>query len=218
MTIVYELAEVKDGTKVENAGDLAKLAAELGLEVQARRYSKSSVEDCFTPLTADERLIWDAYCPTAYWLKADPNNNKMISDYAFDTVPEPVLRHWKAIRDNFAFDNFMIKTTEKTAYKDPLLIGTHGENRYLLARWGQEAPDLVPLTEVAKRLLLRRVRQLSECTGVLFKRNLPNAVAHRMNYYISNELWRELAPTLRVLRLPYPLSGEDIKALIKSGA
>lgn len=151
--MIYELTSVKDATKVENNEELAKIAEELGLEVQARRYSKRSVEDCFTRLTADEIAIWMAYCPMAYWLKADSKANKLIQDYAFDTIPGPVLRHWKVIRDDFAFDNFMIRTTERTEHMDPLLMGTHGANVYLLARWGEEAPGLLSYPEVAKKVL-----------------------------------------------------------------
>lgn len=206
--MIYELAKVKDATKVTNSEELAKIAEELGLEIQARRYRCRSVKDCFTPLTEDEWQIWAEHCPTRYWWRADPKHNLLIKDYAFDTIPGPVLQHWKAVRDEFAFDNFVIRTTEKTQHKDPLLLGTHGEASYLLARWGEEAPDLLPLIEVAKRVFAKSIQEAWADSSNPFR--LGEAVTD-MKRYIDRR--PHLSAAMRVLGLP-PVTKSNFLALL----
>lgn len=212
--MIYELAKVKDATKVENNEELARIAAALGLEVQARRYSKRSVEDCFTSLTDDEWKVWRVYCPTPYWLKADPKHNRLLKDYGFDTIPGPVLRHWKMLSDEFAFDNFIIRTTEKTPHIDPLLLGTLGQSIYLLARWGEEAPGLLTLKEVATRMLKQHVQSAWNNCSVMFESNRPHKAADYLRTRVNYGNADEVRPALRILGLSDSIRAEEIKVLI----
>ncbi len=134
-----------------DCAEAANLAKELGLELQAKRYEKPLAEVAFTAMTDDEILIWRQHCPTTYF--QPPTVNRSLGDYAFDTVPVEVMRHWKAIKDNYAFDSYQIWTTERTpSVSDPLLIGVLGQKLYLLARWGLESPESAPLHKVARDL------------------------------------------------------------------
>ena len=146
--MAHVLAVFKEQTK-ENQSEAVSLASELGLDRQAERYSKNRVEDAFKALSRDELEIWDSFCSCHYGVKTQP---KSLSDYSFDTVPVEVMRHWKNIKDNYSFDEYQIWTTEKAQITDPLLIGFLGNSRYLLARWGLESPESLPLRDVAKNL------------------------------------------------------------------
>jgi hypothetical protein len=125
----------------------ASLAAQLGLKKQAERYARAcSVERDFVPMSVDEQTVWFAFCPKMYRSTREGE----LENYSFDTIPAEVIEYWARIKQNYAFDSFTIRTTEKVA--DPLLIGWFGQAAYLLARWGLESPEDLPLREVAKRV------------------------------------------------------------------
>ena len=135
-----------------NGAEAAKLAAELGLKVQADRYEKPLAEHAFTPLTDDEATLWMHHCPTRYTTTGG-ERVRDLTQYAFDNVPVEVMRHWKAIKENYAFDRYEIWTTERTpATTDPLLVGFIGTKLYLLARWGLESPEAAPLKDIARSI------------------------------------------------------------------
>lgn len=140
----------------EASTEAASLARELGLEVMARRYEKALAENVFTPLTEDEVLIWAYHCPTRYIPGTENNGNwKKLEVYAFDSIPVEVMKHWKSIKDNYAFDHFEVWTTERVQQRnltDPLLIGVIGQKFYLLARWGLESPENVSVRDLAKKI------------------------------------------------------------------
>jgi hypothetical protein len=147
--MTHVLAELKIIPKTQ-CNEAASLAKELGLDVQARRYEKPLAEDAFTALSGDEVMIWQRYCPTRY-IPGGGQDVRKLEEYAFDSVPIEVMRHWKAIKDNYAFDRYEVWTTERTARaNDPLLIGVLGTKLYLLARWGLESPGDLSLKEVAE--------------------------------------------------------------------
>jgi len=133
------------------SNEASTLAKELGLELQAKRYEKPLAEDAFKALTADEVELWGHHCPTRY-APGGFERQRKLEDYAFDNVPVEVMRHWKSIKDNYAFDRYEIWTTERTANQDPLLIGALGTHLYLLARWGLESPDQLPLKQIAQNI------------------------------------------------------------------
>lgn len=133
--------------------EAAALAGELGLAIQVKRYRKASAEKAFQNLTNDEMVIWSSHCPTRYASGEDLTRGyQPLSGYAFDIVPIEVMRHWKSIKDNYAFDRYEIWTTEKTKNTDPLLLGTLGPHLFLLARWGLESPGQLSLTDIAKSI------------------------------------------------------------------
>jgi hypothetical protein len=148
--MAHVLAQLKLVPKTE-CSEAVALAKELGLELQAKRYEKPLAEDAFKALTADEGELWSWHCPTRYILGGGEQRRK-LEEYAFDSVPVEVMRHWKAIKDNYAFDRYEIWTTERTAHQDPLLIGILGTHLYLLARWGLESPDQLPLKQIAQNI------------------------------------------------------------------
>lgn len=138
-----------------DCAEAAALAKELGLDLQAKRYEKPLAENVFTPLSDDERIVWENYCPTRY-VPGGVGELRALEQYAFDSVPIEVMRHWKAIKDNYAFDRYEIWTTERRPQAaDPLLIGYIGQKVYLLARWGLESPESMPLKAVAKAVAQR---------------------------------------------------------------
>ena len=145
---MHVLAEVRILPKTQ-CSEAVALAKELGLELQAKRYEKPLAENVFTPLSRDEITLWRAHCPTWY-REGGGDNIRDLKDYAFDNVPIEVMRHWKAIKDNYAFDRYQIWTTERTRHTDPLLIGVIGQKLYLLARWGLEAPGDMSVKDVAQ--------------------------------------------------------------------
>ena len=131
------------------AKNIASLAAELGLTTQATRYAASnSIERDFVPLSDDEFLVWSLFCGKAY------STAEELAGYAFDTIPAEILQYWKRLKDNYAFDRFEVRTTASVArqHQDPLLIGYFGPKAYLLARWGLESPEALPIREVAKKV------------------------------------------------------------------
>jgi hypothetical protein len=150
--MAHVLTELRVVPKVQ-AEDAAAIARELGLELQARRYEKPLAENAFTALTDDEVTLWAHHCPTRYFQPPVASGNRSLEQYAFDSVPIEVMRHWKTIKDNYSFDRYEVWTTERTrALNDPLLIGVIGQKLYLLARWGMESPDHLPLKQIAQQL------------------------------------------------------------------
>jgi hypothetical protein len=127
------------------------LATELGLAVQAKRYETraNDIKEQFAQYrhTAHEIAVWRKFCPTQYVMGSDT-----FANYAFDTIPVEVLEHWAKLKREYAWDSLEIRTTERTRNSDPLLIGTFGGEQYLLARWGNEAPDLISFDQVRERV------------------------------------------------------------------
>lgn len=161
---MHALAELKILPKSQCA-EAVKLAAELGLELQAKRYEKPLAENAFTPLTADETILWRRHCPTRY-VPGGGERVRRLEEYGFDSVPVEVMRHWKSIKDNYAFDRFEVWTTERTRTNtDPLLIGVIGQKLYLLARWGMEAPESLSVTGLAESIYKERYDELAERRG-----------------------------------------------------
>ena len=143
---------------VQPNSEAMELATKLGLVGQAERYKRgeSKIPQVFASsrLEGHEETVWRMYCPTRYG-EVEGNGMRAISSYIFDTIPVPVLRHWSEIKEKHAFDSFEIWTTERTVASDPLLIGIFEGVRYLLARWGKEAPDLLPFAEVLEQIRAR---------------------------------------------------------------
>lgn len=146
MHVLTEVTVIPQGAREE----VAAIADQLGLTAQAQRHLKASVESAFKPLTSDEWTLWQFACPKQY-------AGKELANYRFDTIPVEVLRHWKKIKEIFHFDEFVIRTTERTEADlvDPILVGYHGPNRFLLARWGDEAPESLKMTDIAEKVLDR---------------------------------------------------------------
>lgn len=156
--MAHVLTELKIVPK-SDCSHAAELARELGLELQAKRYEKPLAENAFTPLSEDEITIWRTWCPTRYADESQSQTARPLRDYAFDSVPIEVMRHWKAIKDNYAFDRYEIWTTERTRASDPLLIGVLGTHLYLLARWGLESPESLPLMLMVKQYHDRKLTE-----------------------------------------------------------
>lgn len=141
-------------TEPSEDDEASKLAKELGLIRQAEHHRKGaySIPEAFasTILSGQELAVWQEYCPTSY-----TEGTEEFMNYQFDTIPLPVLRHWKSVREQFPFDSFQIWTTERPQIQlsDPLLIGIFQGVRYLIARWGKEAADLISFEEVRERVL-----------------------------------------------------------------
>ena len=147
--MAHVLTELKIIPK-QHCGEAAALAKELGLGLQARRYEKPLAEDFFTALEDDEERLWRWHCPTRYFQPPVISGVRSLEDYGFDSIPIEVMRHWKAIKDTYSFDRYEIWTTERTANTDPLLVGLIGQKVYLLARWGMESPEQLPLRKIAQ--------------------------------------------------------------------
>ena len=135
---------------------ISDLAASLGLDAQAKRYQKEYeiIPQLFANarLTNEEDVVWKAFCPRAY-------GEREFARYEFDTIPAEVIEHWAQLKQ-FAWDAFEIRTTEATRNEDPLLIGIYQGARYLLARWGEEAPKLLSFDEVKRRLKEREAERI----------------------------------------------------------
>ena len=146
----YVLSELKIVPKSE-CSEASGLARDLGLELQAYRYGKPLSENVFKSLTIHEEIVWRYHCPTIYSTPPLADGNKSLANYGFDSIPIEVMRHWKTIKDNYAFDSYEIWTTERSQrIDDPLLIGIIGAKHYLLARWGLESPGDLSLKEIAQ--------------------------------------------------------------------
>lgn len=146
--MAHVLTQLKIVPKTE-CSEAVALAKELGLELQAKRYEKPLAEEVFKELNSDEITLWSNHCPTRYF----PGGERPIEQYAFDSVPIEVMRHWKKIKDNYAFDRYEIWTTEKTrSNTDPLLIGVIGKRLFLLARWGFESPENTSVEAMAREI------------------------------------------------------------------
>jgi len=189
MAHVLTALKVVPTTKCEEASLLAK---ELGLDRQSERYTKLLAEDVFTPLSSDEVTIWRHHCPTAYFAPPVPNGSRSLADYGFDTVPVEVMRHWKATKDRYAFDSYQIWTTERTSSNtDPLLIGVLGQKLYLLARWGLESPEQLPLKELAQSIydgVMELLRSFGGGLDYPFQ-SVANATESRKRYWLANHSW-----------------------------
>ena len=146
--MAHVLTQLKLVPRAETS-EAVSLARELGLELQARRYEKPLAENAFTPLTSDELWLWATHCPTRY-IPGGGQNRSKLEDYSFDNIPVEVMRHWKAVKDHYTFDRYEIWTTERTQNTDPLLMGVIGQAFYLLARWGMESPENLPLKKIAQ--------------------------------------------------------------------
>jgi hypothetical protein len=150
----------------ESTGDeeVSAIAAELGLVRQAEHHRRGEhlIPKAFasTKLSGQELAIWQMYCPTHY-----VDGTEEFKNYQLDTIPVPVLRHWKDVKGKFPFDSYEIWTAERLLRRvgDPLLIGIFQKAQYLIARWGEEATDLISFEEVREHVLqgLRRGFEIS---------------------------------------------------------
>ena len=120
-------------------------------------------------LSLDEWLVVQCYFPKRYGFEGDN-----IGAFAFQELPEPVLRVWKEAKESGFFPNFQLRTTEgqgpseipSLALKlDPILIGFHTEGYrawpYRLAQFGMDDPVRASMQNMARavRLIcLRRVK------------------------------------------------------------
>ncbi|PIT91214.1 hypothetical protein COU17_01755 [Candidatus Kaiserbacteria bacterium CG10_big_fil_rev_8_21_14_0_10_49_17] len=145
----------------EEGEELSKIAKDIGLPIVADRYSSSGVSALFShvKMSDDELLIWQTYCPTKYRDTEKPRHReKKLRSYQFDTIPPEVLRLWDRVKD-IGFDEIQIWTTEKTPYVDPVLVGTLGEDHFLLARWGEESPDTLSFNGVLSSLRREKLKE-----------------------------------------------------------
>lgn len=205
--MAHVLAIARKSEAVNNE-DLAAIALSLGLPAQAQRYSAPhSVEQDFTPLAPDEWLIWQAFCPTGYRTDvAEPMRHQIsnglyctelpLAEYKYDTIPPAVLKHWQAIKQNYGFDSFQIRTTEKTQFCDPILIGLVGAVPYLLARWGLESPESMPFAEVRRRL---RAHLMGKDTSWVFWNSEPTWSGLFNRRVTSRKFHGELARALGLM-------------------
>lgn len=142
------IATPKDAAAEHCQTEIAKIAESLGLDVQAKRYTLGAnvIPEKFShvKLSDAEWTIWQAFCPTSY-------SGKQLNGYTFDVIPPPVLKHWGSLA-GLPWDTIEIRTTEKTEFADPILVGTYDNAVYLLARWGEDAPDLISFDEVKDRV------------------------------------------------------------------
>lgn len=188
--MTHVLAQLKI-VKPQESDELVSLARELGLELQARRYEKPLAENAFTELSADEVMIWAHHCPTHYIPGGDntTSRSRSLEQYGFDSVPIEVMRHWKAIKDAYAFDRFEIWTTERTLDSDPLLIGCIGSKLYLLARWGMESPGNFSVKDIAQKMYDEQYELFLNWIGIGGKdypfQSFKSVVRSRMKYLKS---------------------------------
>lgn len=181
------VANVLLATPAEMSGDnnlrAAKLAESLGLHKQSERFKKLQDGEISTVFQAvrldgEELACWEIYCPTHY-----VEGTEAFNKYSFDTIPVEVLEHWTNLKKKYPFDAFEIWTTERPLVRlpDPLLVGVYNGARYLLARWGEEAPDLLPFSEVLKRTLAMR------CLGVEFA-SLPAGAVRGITNFLRQDV------------------------------
>ncbi len=170
-----------------------KIAHDLGLARQAMRHTKVSegIHTAFDDnrLAGEELGVWQVYCPTRY-VEGTPE----FSLYSFDSIPLPVLRYWKQLKAEYAFDRFEIWTVEKprrTADSDPLLIGMYENVAFLLARWGKEAKDLLPYHEVRERVKVMMHRNFDVT-------KLPEKVASTIRILQEKNIFEEVWPAYRM--------------------
>ena len=127
---------------------MQELTAELGLVAQTTRARmlleprKWPVE--FPKLSPAQLNVWRAWLPATYY-------KRNLSEYRFDIIPVHVLELWKQCKKLEIFDCFEIWTPEKHA-PDPVLVGTLGEDYYLLARWSESDENLISFEEIKQRL------------------------------------------------------------------
>lgn len=156
---------VLDGLRerMEQSKALGLTAQAAFFQKQLRHAEKKPGE--FTPLTADETAIWKAWLPTCYRDDAHcPDTTsgvnfhsvRKMSSYMFDHVPSPVLGLWAKIKQQDVFDYYEIWTPEKIM-EDPILLGVLGNERYLLARWGESDANFLGFVDVAKNLWAKRL-------------------------------------------------------------
>ena len=155
------LADLPESTlKHKPDGEAVELAKKLGLSRQADRYQKGTngIAQIFATslLQGEEADVLQWYCPTRY-----VEGTQQFEGYIFDTIPTAVLKYWAGLKEKYAFDAFEIWTTERTANNDPLLIGVYEGARYLLARWGKEAADLISYAEVRAKICESLCRQFT---------------------------------------------------------
>ena len=189
--------------------EAAKLAAELGLKIQAERYEKPLAEHAFTPLTEDEAMLWMHHCPTRY---STTGRVRDLAQYAFDNVPIEVMRHWKAIKENYSFDRYEIWTTERTAASDPLLIGVVGQRLFILARWGLESPSAASAKDIALAIhdaMMNKSRWLLRNSTFTFFRNAERVrqinEEKAVDWCLYHDSDRNIFQTCRrILGLPIP--------------
>ncbi len=142
----------------------AELLKELGATAQASATKleiatvKARARIVAEPLSPEEIVIWKAWLPTAYSTNTDGWRN--MKNYAFDRIPMPVVEQWKRHKESGLFDAFEIWTPEDSVVvDDPILVGVAGNNRYLLARWGETDANLVTFADIKAALKKREYRK-----------------------------------------------------------
>lgn len=106
------------------------------------------------PMSPAELAVWGAYLPTVYAEK-DQHGKRLLGQYVFDLIPNPVLAQWEAHKQSGLFEGFEIWTPEAISCPDPILVGIAGDARYLLARWGESDANVVTFEDIRTELKAR---------------------------------------------------------------
>lgn len=163
----------------QDVSEQIALAQELGL---GDCYVDKFVHGTFTDrkrwqhcrLSLDEWLVVQCYFPKCYGFEGDA-----LHTFAFQELPEPVLRIWKEAKESGFFAHFQLRTTEGqgpnaipslTGGLDPILLGFHAEGGlawpYRLAQFGMDDPIRASMQSMARtvRLIcLKRVKSRTVC-------------------------------------------------------
>ena len=154
----FEQVEVTDAMKAEPDADTLALCESLGLSGQTKMFSKSDdgekvVRFPFREMTKAEFNVYVALCP----------EKKKVEEYEGSPIPRRVLELVKTVRDTSYLNRCEVWSAESAEVKDPVLVGVRGlnsysEKYYILARWGAELLPFEQLSEKAKQIVGRNVK------------------------------------------------------------
>jgi len=165
----YEITELTSAGELENPDESKKLIAELGLEGQNRFVNPESDKPIFPyrKMTQHEYNVFKTLCPKKI----------EATKYSDGVIPLRVLQILAHAKSTEFLDELEIWHPQSADIVDLVLVGkkniknnwgSHDTEYYILARWGSVLESIERLTEIAKPILLAKLKsKYEECKAKL---------------------------------------------------
>jgi hypothetical protein len=118
----------------------------------------------YPPLAQEEMQVWQPWLPTTMVLRRKPTSTLGGGVRALEKLDAP-----KEVIDEFTwswnmelFDEYELMTPERRDWRDPLLLGRCGSQRYRIALWGESLRPFDELADIVQRSLAVRARALKQ--------------------------------------------------------
>lgn len=116
----------------------------------------------YPSLSKQEMKIWRPWLPTAIVLYRKPSTtlSGCVSTLTKLDAPKEVIDEFTWSWNMELFDEYELRTPERRDWRDPLLIGRNGDQRYRIALWGESLRPFDEIADIVQRSLVIRSRAI----------------------------------------------------------